>query len=50
MVWYGIFFGLLFRLVPAAVRTVETSEVSAILASQRKQLTLVTRSSQLTVH
>ena len=44
-------FQLLFRLVPALVLTLETSEVSAILVNlQRKQLNLVPRSSRLTVH
>ena len=43
-------FYLLFRLVPAVVLTLETSEVSAILFSQPKQLNLVPRSSRLMVH
>ena len=43
-------FQLLFCLVPAVVLTLETSEVSAILVSQQKQLNLVPRSSQLKVH
>ena len=34
----------LFRLVPAVVLTLETSEVSTILVSQQKQLNLVPRS------
>ena len=38
-------FYLLFRLVPAVVLTLETSEVPAILFSQPKQLNLVPRSS-----
>ena len=43
-------FQLLFRLVPAVVLTLETSEMSAIFFSQPKQLNLVPRSSRLTVH
>ena len=43
-------FQQLFCLVPAVVLTLETSEVSAILVSQQKQLNLIPRSSQLTVH
>ena len=40
----------LLQLVPAVILTFETSEVSAILFSQPKQLNLVPRSSRLTVH
>ena len=39
-------FWLLFRLVPAVVLTLETSETSAIFFSQPKQLNLVSRSSR----
>ena len=42
-------FWLLFRLAPAVVLTLETSEMSAIFFSQPKQLNLVPRSSRLTV-
>ena len=39
-------FSLLFRLVPAVVLTLETSEMSAIFFSQPKQFNLVPRSSR----
>ena len=45
-----LWFQPLFHLVPAVVLTLQTSGVSAILVSQRKQLNLVPRSVQLTVH
>ena len=41
-------FWLLFRLVPAVVLTLETSEMSAIFFHNQKQLNLVPRSSRLT--
>ena len=43
-------FSQLFRLVLAVVLTLETTEVSALLVSQRKQVNLLPRSSRLTVY
>ena len=41
-----LYFKLLFRLFPAVVLTLETSEMSAIFLSQAKQLNLVPRTSR----